>query len=87
MQKTFFTFLIVALILVSGCAPLPPVPPQEAPVQQCLVCRHKRDFSCLSVPKEPATPHAQLAGRTYWFCSENCRCEFQKDPKPFLPKS
>jgi YHS domain-containing protein len=79
--------LATAHILISGCAPLPPIPPANAPVQQCLVCRYKRDFSCLSVPATASTPHTQHAGRTYWFCSENCRCEFEKRPAPFLPKS
>lgn len=76
----------VAHILIPGCAPLPPIPPANAPLQQCLVCRYKRDFSCLSVLATPSTPHTQYAGRTYWFCSENCRCEFQKRPSTFLPK-
>lgn len=79
--------LTAAHILNSGCAPLPPIPPPDAPVQQCLVCRYKRDFSCLNVPTTPGTPHTQHAGRTYWFCGESCRCEFQKQPAPYLPKS
>lgn len=78
--------LAVAHILISGCAPLPPIPPANAPVQQCLVCRHKRDFSCLTVEKRPATPHTRYGGRDYWFCGESCRCEFEKHPEPFLPK-
>ena len=56
------------------------------PVQQCLVCRHKRDFSCLAVAKTPGTPHTRHGGRDYWFCGESCRCEFEKHPQPFLPK-
>lgn len=76
-----------ALILLTGCATLPQVPPEEAAVQQCLVCRHRRDFSCLEVEKTPTTPRAQCDGRTYWFCSENCRCEFEKNPKSFVRRS
>lgn len=73
-------------ILLSGCAALPPVPPPEAEVQQCLVCRNKRDFSCLEIKKTPDTPHAQFGGRTYWFCSEHCRSDFEASPARYLPK-
>lgn len=74
-----------ALVLITGCAPLPPMPPQEAAVQQCPVCRHRRDYSCLEVEKTSVTPRAQCGGRTYWFCSERCRCKFEANPKPFVP--
>lgn len=86
MRRPVFQMLLVAHILISGCAPLPPVPPPESAVQQCLVCRHKRDFACLTVTKAPGTPHTQHAGRTYWFCSESCRCAFHKQPLTFIPQ-
>lgn len=86
-MKIFYCVLITAHILISGCATLPPAPPENAPVQQCLVCRYKRDFSCLEISKSPTTPRTQHAGRTFWFCSEACRSDFQKRPATYLPKS
>ena len=86
MKTANLTLAAAALILISGCAPLPPIPPESAAVQQCLVCRNKRDFSCLTVEKTPATPRTRYAGRDYWFCGEDCRCEFEKHPGTFLPK-
>jgi len=70
---------LVLALLLSGCASLPPVPPVGAAEQHCLVCRHRRDFECLVVDKSPRTPHAEYAGRTHYFCSEGCRCEFQRN--------
>lgn len=67
-------------LFISACASLPPVPPAEASVAQCLVCRCRRDFDCLEVDKSPRTPHADFAGRTYYFCGENCRKEFERNP-------
>lgn len=84
-MKTPVHILAVALILLTGCAPLPPLPPPDVAVQQCPVCRHRRDFSCLTVEKTSATPRASFDGRDWWFCSENCRCEFQESPKSFVP--
>ena len=72
-------------LLLAGCASLPPVPPADAAVQQCLVCRHRRDFDCLTVQKSPRAPHADYAGRTYYFCSEGCRCEFSRAPQLYTP--
>jgi len=74
-----------AVLFVTGCASLPPVPPAEAPEQQCLVCRHRRDFDCLAVAKSPRAPHADYAGRTHYFCSESCRTEFQRAPQNYWP--
>lgn len=30
---------------------------------------------------------AQHAGRTYYFCSEHCRQQFQTDPKSYVKES
>jgi YHS domain-containing protein len=69
--------------LVGACAPMPPVPPENTAIQQCPVCRHHRDFGCLRVVKKPDTPKASHAGRTYWFCGESCRCDFEKIPERY----
>jgi YHS domain-containing protein len=77
--KTLRPLLLLAL-LAAGCTSLPPTPPAGAHEQHCLVCRHRRDFDCLSVEASPRTPHADYAGRTHYFCSEGCRREFQRQP-------
>lgn len=78
--------LLLLSVLFAGCASLPPVPPPEAREQQCLVCRHRRDFDCLVVDASPRTPHGDYAGRTHYFCSEGCRAEFQRDPSRYYPQ-
>jgi YHS domain-containing protein len=77
--------LLLLAVLMAGCASLPPVPPAGATEQQCPVCRDRRDFDCLVVDKSPRTPHADYAGRTHYFCSENCRTEFQRNPSRYWP--
>jgi YHS domain-containing protein len=77
--------LLLLAVLVAGCTTLPPVPPPGAAEQQCLVCRHRRDFDCLVVDASPRTPHADYAGRTHYFCSERCRQEFQRQPALYWP--
>lgn len=70
---------------MTTCAPLPPVPPENAMKQQCLVCRHNRDFGCLEIEKSPDTPQTRYEGRNYWFCGESCRRVFVKNPTRYIP--
>jgi YHS domain-containing protein len=75
-MKRFTLLLLPAGWLLAGCSALPPPPPDNAPIAQCCVCRHNRDFSCLEVRKTPTTPRATVDGHTYYFCSEACRDDF-----------
>jgi YHS domain-containing protein len=77
--------LLLLSLLATGCASLPLVAPAGLKEQQCLVCRHRRDFDCLVVEVSSFTPHADYAGRTHYFCSEACRVEFQKVPGKYWP--
>jgi len=51
---------------------------------ECPVCRCNHDLACLRVRVEPATPHADIDGVTYWFCSEECRDDFVAHSKKYL---
>ena len=82
--RLIFSLLTVGLVS-SACTSVPPMTRESAPVQQCMVCRHHRDFGCLKVTKTPQTPQAKYAGRTFWFCGESCRCDFEKNPKRYFP--
>lgn len=39
------------------------------------------------MPVEPTGPHLDLAGHTWWFCSDGCRAEFEEDPARSRPTS
>lgn len=83
-DRLILSLLAVGLVS-SACTSVPPVASEGEPVQQCVVCRHHRDFGCLKVTKTPQTPKAKYAGRTFWFCGESCCCDFKKSPKRYLP--
>ncbi len=78
--------LSLLFLTLAGCSSVPPVPPADARVQQCMVCRHRRDFSCLEVERKPGTPHAEYAGRDYCFCSKSCQAEFRRQPERYAVK-
>ena len=47
---------------------------------QCLVCKDNADLACLDVDVDSNTPRYAYNGRTYYFCSEECRQQFVKNP-------
>jgi Cu+-exporting ATPase len=56
---------------------------QHASHAECLVCKYNADLACVDVPVENQTPRAEYNGRTYYFCSDECRAEFLKHPEKY----
>ena len=50
---------------------------------QCLVCKHNADLACVDVKINDKTPKTTYQGRTYYFCSDECKAEFEKNPGKF----
>jgi len=48
------------------------------------VCKRNGDLACLEVRVEEDTPSLDLDGRTYYFCSEECRDDFARRPERYL---
>ncbi len=53
---------------------------------ECLVCRCAGDLACIDVEIESDTPRAVVEGQTFYFCSDECRCEFQEDPAEYVTR-
>ena len=51
---------------------------------ECPICRFHCDLACLRVAVRPDAPHADVDGETYYFCSEECRCQFVADSRKYL---
>jgi YHS domain-containing protein len=39
--------------------------------------------TCVDVDLDAKTPFTDYNGKRYYFCSDDCRSEFQKDPAKF----
>ena len=39
----------------------------------------------VTVKKNPSAPHLTAGGKEYWFCSEDCKCDFAANPGKFGP--
>jgi hypothetical protein len=84
MCATLRSAALAALLLLSGCSSNPPA--ADGRTAECPVCRHEGDLACLCVYVEADTPHCECAGATYYFCSEECRADFEAAPERYLPR-
>jgi len=50
---------------------------------ECPVCKHEGDLACLCVHIESDTPSCECAGKTFYFCSEECRADFVEHPERY----
>lgn len=55
-----------------------------APHAECLVCKSEGDLACVDVTIEADTPRTDYNGVTYYFCSTQCRSDFEKHPAQYL---
>ena len=83
--------LLILILLVGGCATSPAPPAQPAgPASanqvhaECLVCKHNADLACVDVTVDAKTPRCVCEARTYYFCSDECRRAFEKNPAKYL---
>jgi YHS domain-containing protein len=78
-----------AMILLAGCASQPSGSPSVVTADaaghaECLVCKKNADLACVDVKVKQDTPLAVYLGKTYYFCSEECKADFQKNPEKYV---
>lgn len=81
---------IAALLSTAVLAPVACVGPNQNEVAdasqhaQCLVCKSEGDLACVDVRVRDDTPRTTYEGETYYFCSDQCCKDFEKDPERYL---
>ena len=73
-----------SLMLGSCATPAPAA--QDGSMADCPVCKHNGDLACVCVHVEGDTPSCQCAGKTYYFCSEECKRDFLQHPERYVTK-
>ena len=81
-----FLLVIFASLFVAGCAATGEPQHLAANQDTCWVCVHDNDLACVKIDVDSKTPTAEYNGKTYHFCSEDCKKEFVANPSKFLPK-
>ena len=51
---------------------------------ECLVCKKNADLACVDVDVDKKTPSYVYNGHTYYFCSNECKNEFARNPQKYL---
>lgn len=82
LQRVAAAALLPFALLVLACTEVPDRDPASG-CANCPVCLHNADLACVCVKIGPDTPKAEWDGRTWYFCSEECRQAFLNDPKRF----
>ncbi|HKE00984.1 MAG TPA: YHS domain-containing protein [Planctomycetota bacterium] len=76
--------LVLAVLLFAACAG--PRPTDDRPVAEDPVCLYYGDLPCVRVHVDASTPRTTYKGVTYYFCAEDCREKFERDPERFIAK-
>jgi len=78
-------FVLTALApTLASCTSDPRLHDPAAVHAQCLVCKSEGDLACVDVVVDERTPRTSYGGATYYFCSEQCRRDFEREPEPYL---
>ncbi|MSU34441.1 MAG: YHS domain-containing protein [Pedosphaera sp.] len=87
-MKQFLNITLTALVMLpAGCAtPSRDTAQNSGPTETCHVCKFNYDLACVCVRLKDSTPRTEYQGITYYFCSDDCRAEFVKQPDRYLPK-
>ena len=80
--------LLLSLVILTGCAAHQPASATKVSCEhgECLVCKHNADLACVDVAIDASTPRFDYQGKTYYFCSNECRSEFIKHPAKYATR-
>jgi YHS domain-containing protein len=56
------------------------------PHAECLVCKANADLACIDVSVDSKTPSYAYNDKTYYFCSNECRKAFAKNPSRYVSR-
>ncbi len=51
---------------------------------ECPVCKAEGDLACVHVHVRAGTPCSCHCGCTYYFCSEECKKQFERAPEKYV---
>lgn len=81
-MKIVLSVICLAFAMI-GCASTVEQPKLAANQDACWVCVNENDLACVKVDVDEKTPTALYNGKTYHFCSEQCKKEFLVNPAKY----
>ena len=78
-----FLFIEIVFLLITGCSSTQ-VALKDRPRVVDPVCAYYADMGCINIIMFDSTPRSVYNGSTYYFCSEECKEDFDKHPEKFF---
>jgi hypothetical protein len=76
--------LVGAGVLAAACRTTSEIDPIAPGHALCPVCTCSGDLACQDVTIGPETPHSSFQGTTYYFCSAQCKKDFDRRAASYL---
>jgi YHS domain-containing protein len=83
MRPNVRKLLLVAALALSACRSTPMDASGGETLAECSVCRQEGDLACVRVHVDETTPRCECDGQIYYFCSDECRGDFQLHPERY----
>ncbi len=82
-NKNFLT-IAVFILTALGCASTTSSPKRAQPNVIDPVCAYFSDMGCINIVVDEHTPKSTYENVTYYFCSTECKQDFDKNPPKYL---
>jgi len=92
MRTVLISIAVLLLAGVAGCASgngqasAGNGPAMMSNHAECAVCKKNADLACVDVAVDDKTPRTEYQGKTYYFCSDDCRKDFAKNPAKYAAR-
>lgn len=84
MLNRYFLIAVLVLLILTGCASTATSYKKGEPLVVDPVCAYLSDMGCVNVEVCENTPKSNYDGTTYYFCSKECKVDFDKNPSKYL---
>ena len=84
MQTKYFLIAIFIAFAFIGCANTISSSQKAPPKVIDPVCAYLSDMGCINIAVDENTPKSTYEGVAYYFCSTECKMDFDKNPSKYL---
>jgi|SRR3990167_1367357 len=83
MVAKYFLIVVITFTII-GCASTMTTSQKGQPKVVDPVCAYFSDIGCINITVDENTPKSTCEGVTYYFCSKDCKVDFDKNPSKYL---
>lgn len=84
MLDKYFLLAVISLLTMEGCASTITSSQKGQPKVVDPVCAYFSDMGCINIIADENTPKSTYEEVTYYFCSKECKVDFDKNPSKYL---